>query len=387
MQHAIPVNTSFVLLKYFNISPSFSYNEKWYLQTIRKIYNIENDTVITVTKNGFRSARDISMGASMNTRIYGMAQFKKGKLAALRHVLTPSIAYGFKPNLVNENQGIFRYYPSATGDPIRYSIFEGTVFGGPNDGKSSSLNFNIDNNLEMKVRQNTDSTVNLKKIKLLESLSAGVSYNLLADSFPLSNIGLSARTVLFDKVNLDYSASFDPYALNANNQRINRSEIDENNRLARFLGSNLSVGFNLINKLKEYKSDVATEGALKEINKNPDDYVDFNIPLTLTVAYNATFKAKELVLANEKRVTQTVRLNGDISLTPNWKATYSTGYDFTGKQWSTTYLGFFRNLHCWELRFNWIPFGIQQRYDFQINVKSSVLQDLKLTKKSRTSIE
>ena len=327
------------------------------------------------------------MGASLNTRVYGLVQFNKGKIAAIRHVFTPAVSYAFKPNLVNEKQAVFRYYPSATGDPIRYSIFEGTVFGGPNDGKSSTLNFNVDNNLEMKWRQRTDSAVNLKKIKLIESLASGISYNLLADSFQLSNIGLSIRTILFNRLNIDYSASFDPYAIDDQNKRINQTEMDANQRLARFVNGNLSLSFNLLNKKKEYKSSQGSDAELSEINSHSDEYLDFNIPFTLAVGYNVNIKAKEVVLAGENRITQSIRFNGDISLTTNWKATFNSGYDFTGKQWSTTYLGFFRDLHCWEMRFNWIPFGIQERYDFQINVKSSVLQDLKLTKRSRTSIE
>jgi lipopolysaccharide assembly outer membrane protein LptD (OstA) len=387
MQHSIPVSTSIILLKYFTLSPSVNYAEKWYLQTTRKRYLVENDSLITYTKDGFRAARDVSAGASLNTRLYGLLQFRKGKIAAIRHVFTPAVSYAYKPNLVSEKQGIYRYYPSATGDAIRYSIFEGTVFGGPSDGRSSVLNFNMDNNLEMKVRQKTDSAVNLIKVKLLESLAAGVSYNLLADSFPLSNIGLSARTVLFNKVNVDYSASFDPYAVNETNQRINRTEMDANSRLARFTNGNLSVSTSLFNKQKVYKSTKGTEQELKNINKHPDEYVDFTVPFSLNIAYNAIFKARESVLAGEQRISHTTRFSGDISLTPGWKATFNSGYDFSNEQWSTTFLGFYRDLHCWELRFNWVPFGQQQRYDFQINVKSSVLQDLKLTKKSNPALE
>lgn len=384
LQHNIPLSTSFVILKYFNLSPAISYTEKWYLQTRRIMYNQESDTVELSQEQGFRAARDLSMGASMNTTLYGLLQFKHGKVAALRHVMRPTLSYAFKPNLVNEKQGIYRYYPSVTGDPVRYSIFEGAVFGGPSDSRSSILNFNLDNNLEMKVRQETDTATNFKKLKLLESLAFGASYNMLADSFQLSLIGVSARTVLFDRLNIDYSASFDPYTATSDNIRVDQFEFDHSGRLARFLSSSLSANLNLTHRNKKYQSNAGTEQELAEINRQSDQYIDFKIPFNLTVGYNAFFRAKEQLLGtSENRITQTMRFNGDLSLTPSWKVTFNSGYDFTGKQWSTTYLGFFRDLHCWELRFNWIPFGIQQRYDFQINVKSSLLQDLKLTKKSK----
>ncbi|MBK6839347.1 MAG: hypothetical protein IPG90_14655 [Bacteroidetes bacterium] len=41
----------------------------------------------------------------------------------------------------------------------------------------------------------------------------------------------------------------------------------------------------------------------------------------------------------------------------------------------------YRDLHCWEMRLNWTPFGYLEGYNFQINVKSSILPDLKLLKK------
>lgn len=385
IQHSIPVNTTLTILKYFNLTPGINYNEKWYMKTKRVVYDSENDSLITTQENGFRAARDLSLGASLNTTVYGLAQFKRGKIGAIRHVIRPSLSYAYKPNLVNENQGVYRYYPSATGDPVRYSIFEGTVFGGPTDSRSSLLNMSIDNNLEMKIRQVTDTAVNMIKVKLLESMAFGASYNLLADSFQLSNIGMSARTVLFNRVNLDYSASFDPYKRDEANNRINTLYMSEGKKLASFISSNLAASFNLTHKNKEFKNENASQEELKEINSRPDEYIDYSVPFNLAVGYNAFIRSKEIVAEGEKRVTQTVRFNGDLSITPNWKVTFNTGYDLTGKQWSTTYLGFYRDLHCWELRFNWIPFGIQQRYDFQINVKSSILQDLKLTRKSRSS--
>ena len=239
----------------------------------------------------------------------------------------------------------------------------------------------------MKWRQVTDTAVNFKKIKLLESLVFGASYNLMADSFQLSAIGLSAHTVMFNRLNIDYSASYDPYVRNNNNTRINKLELNNSGRLANFTSSNLAASINLTHRAKEYKSNAGTEEELNAINKRPEDFIDFTVPFNLSVGYNAFIKAKDLVVSGEKRVTQTFRFNGDLSITPSWKVTFNSGYDFTGKQWSTTFLGFFRDLHCWELRFNWIPFGLQQRYDFQINVKSSILQDLKLTKKTKPSFD
>jgi hypothetical protein len=80
-------------------------------------------------------------------------------------------------------------------------------------------------------------------------------------------------------------------------------------------------------------------------------------------------------------VTQTLGFNGQLNITPKWKISLSTGWDFTHGELSFTSIDLYRDLHCWEMRFGWIPKGAQQSWNFSINVKASVLQDMKLNKK------
>ncbi|MBL7924035.1 MAG: LPS-assembly protein LptD [Bacteroidia bacterium] len=380
MQHSIPLNTSFTVAKYFTLSPGITYTERWYLRTIRKNWNPESKQVVTDTVDAFKAARDFAFSANMNTRIYGMLQFRKGRIAAIRHVMTPTLGFSWRPDFSEGGYGYYKQVQAdSTGLKQQYSVFEGTIFGGPGAGKSSLMNFSLDNNFEMKVRQKTDTAETMKKVKLLESLSLGTSYNFAADSLRLSPISLSGRATILDKVSLNLAGTFDPYVVTSEGVRINTTELDQNGKLARFTSGNFSVNFNITKRKKEYKSEKGNEDELTEVNKNADNYLDFNVPFSLTVGYNFFYLNN---VVSPDQVTQTLNFNGDILLTPSWKVSYNSGYDFEQKDLSYTSLGIHRDLHCWEMSLNWVPFGFQQNFFFQINVKSSMLQDLKLTRKN-----
>ena len=118
---------------------------------------------------------------------------------------------------------------------------------------------------------------------------------------------------------------------------------------------------------------------------NPKSYIDWNTPWSLTLSYNLrhssnlTYAAFMGIATNQ--IVQTLTVNGDVSLSQKWKVSFSTGWDFTNHGLSYTSLNIYRDLHCWEMRFNWIPIGSYKSWNFTINVKAQALQDLKLTKK------
>jgi lipopolysaccharide assembly outer membrane protein LptD (OstA) len=380
MQHSVPINTSFTIAKFFNVSPGISYNERWYLQTIEKTWDAETKAVRIDTLSGFKAARDFSFSTSVSTRIYGLVQFKSSKIAAIRHVMTPSVGFSWRPDFSEKGYGYYKQVQvDTTGRTAAYSIFETGVYGGPGAGKSTLMNFSLDNNFEMKVRQRTDTAEVMKKVKLLESLALSGNYNFAADSLRLSTIGVSGRATILEKISLNLFGNFDPYAVTNEGVRYNTTEWKANGKLARFTSGNLSVNFNVTPRRKEVKSDKGTESELRDVNTNPDNYLDFNVPFTLIVGYNFFYQNN---VTTPDQTTQTLNFSGDVQLTPAWKVSYSSGYDFQQKDLSYTSLGIHRDLHCWEMSLNWVPFGFQQNFFFQINVKSSMLQDLKLTRKN-----
>jgi len=377
--HQIPITTNMKVLKFFTLSPSFNYTERWYAQTIEKRYDIENDSLIVDTLYGFKAARNYAASASLQTRLYGLVQFRNSKIMALRHVMSPTVSFTMSPDFSAPSWNYYKTVQTdAQGTLSKYSIFETGIFGGPGAGKQGVVNFYLDNNLEMKVRKTTDTSETTKKIKLLESLSFNTSYNMAADSLRWSYISLNARTTLFDKITLSGSSIFDPYIVDTLGRRRNISEWKENNRIARFTNANLSVGYSLTQSSKKTTTK-GSDADQKYIFDNPNEYIDLDVPFSLNLSYSLVYSKPAV---GESKTGQIVNFNGDVSLTAKWKIIFSSGYDFQLHEVSYTSLGFYRDLHCWEMRLNWVPLGNFPYYNFQINIKSSVLQDLKYVKKN-----
>ena len=235
----------------------------------------------------------------------------------------------------------------------------------------------------MKVSNDQDTTgkEEFKKIKLLESFRIASNYNFFADSMRWSMIQLSARTKVFNnRVNITVNGTLDPYAINANAVRINKY----NGGIGRLTRVSASSGIQFSSdngKKREEKND--------QLNGHYEEYMDFEVPWSISLDYTFSYSKNysrnpepgAKAPLSKSTISQMVRINGDFSLTPKWKFGYSTGYDFQQKEVTATSFNISRDLHCWEMTFSCIPFGTHQSYNFQINVRSSLLKDLKLTKK------
>ena len=368
IKHSIPISTSFNLFKYLNISPSIQYNERWYFNKKIQSWNDEIQTIQSDTLNGFWAIRDFMFATQASTKIYGFITTKNKKF---RHVLTPSITYAYKPDFSQEKFGIYDQIEINEENQI-YSYFEGSIYGVPSATKQSLFNVNINNNLEMKVKRKGQE----KTIKLIENLSINSSYNNAADSLKMSNIHINMRTKLLDKINLKVNSTIDPYELNENGSRINNFLI-EDGKVGRMTNFNFDISVDLTNPNKEKKSNAGTAEELEYINNNNEQFVDFNVPWSLQLYYNFTYSKPNI----ESEINQSINFNGDINITKKWKIGFRSGYDLKNKDFTYTSIDIYRDLHCWEMTFNWIPLGFHQSYNFVIRVKSPILQDLKLTKK------
>ena len=213
-KHTIPISTSFNFLKFFTASPSINYNEIWYLKKLNYRYNELENGIEIDTVNGFSRAWSYSTSMSLSTRIYGTVFFKKGKIKAIRHVITPEVSLSYSPDFTQKKYG---YYDEVQinnkGETRLLSKYENFLYGSPRIGSSASMNFYIGNNLEMKVVDKNDTISGTKKIKIFENLSFSGSYNFLADSFNLTPIRFSTRTSFFKRlINVSLGGNIDPYA-------------------------------------------------------------------------------------------------------------------------------------------------------------------------------
>ena len=396
MRHTIPASFSFKTLRYLTVSPSVNYEEKWYGEQLEWGYNDDGLLVKTDTIKGFNRIANYSFSVGLTTRFYGMYFFKKktSKVKAIRHIINPTVSYGYTPNFTTNTQYFQKMVnPNDTTNREFYQDrYQGFVYGGSTPGKSGSIGFGIGNNLEMKIQKLQDSVA--RKVMLINNLSLSSSYNLIADSFKLAPIGISANTNILDNLlNINLSATLDPYSILTTTDEegvTTERRVDElawkGGSVGRITNATLAISTNLnpqarsketTSREKIGKSDLP-EQEKEFLLQNPDAYVDFEIPWSMNIGYNLGYTHG---VNQDQKITQTINFSGDVSLSASWKVTFSSGFHFEEGEFTQTNLGIARDLHCWTMRLNWTPFGRFQQYNFTINVKSSVLQDLKLERR------
>lgn len=437
IQHNLSVSTSFNLLKFINISPSVNYNERWYLQRYNREWDDANQRVVTDTIRKFSRVFDYNMSVSASTKIYGYFEPLKSifgdKIQRIRHVLTPQVSFSYNPDFGQSKYGYWDTYLKSThasnGDitytDVYYSRYEGALYGAPGRGKSGSLGFSLDNNLEMKVRNDKDTVGDnpLKVVSLIESFRLVSGYNLAADSMNWSNISASLRMKLTKTYTLSLSATFDPYmyGLNSSGNPVRINELRWNHgKFPRFMGISQNLSMNLNNdtfkKLFGKKEDkekgkgksgsennAQTEnstGSVEEGNStdnksepantkadvDKEGYVKVKIPWNIGVNYtvsygnSANFNKKKMDYDMELR--HSLSFNGSIELTKNWRFSTSTTYNFENKQFTSAAINISRSLHCWSMSGSVVPFGVYKSYSFHIGVNASMLSDLKWDKNS-----
>ena len=411
MKQDISTGTSFNILKYFKFNPSASYKEVWYWKTLRKDFTesleidtieaddgtISYDTLSYGTKNrdtipGFESYRTLNLRASVNTRVYGTLLFKKGRLKGLRHVMTPSVSFVYSPDYTANNKWFrdIRDPDSPTDlEDNPYSIYEGGIYGAPpTSGKQMTLTYGFSNLIEAKFFSKKDSID--KKIKLMESINVGGSYNFAKDSLQWSTVNLSARTRLFKGLtNFAFNLTWDPYLNEVNEagtfrKRVNKLYYKETGKLLQFTGASFSFNTGItISKLRtifEGKEEEFVED-LRKPKKEAEKGGDF---LSLFDNFNIshTFRAQwtKTLITNKDTLTVTTNdlsVRGNIKLTKNWYITIGRiGYSFKDKRLTYPDIGFKRDIHCWEAGFNWQPDAYT--FSFYIRAKGSTFGFLKL---------
>ena len=405
--HQIPVGLSLNVLKYFQFNSGLSYQEHWYLQTIRKSFargSISGaDSIITDTVNGFRRAGSYSLSTGLSTKVYSTILFKKGKIVALRHVMTPSLSFNFQPDFSAPGYGYYKTAVSNASFPYPYTSQNYSIFedGFPGAGKSAGVGFSVDNTLEMKVKaKSTDTSGKDRKVSILDGFSFSGFYNFAQDSLRLSPISFSAHTAIFDKkVNISIFGSLNPYVTKVLDSisggrvlhythEINRYTFQDG-RFPQLTNISFSMSGSLNSTSFKPHAPVQPGSTLQTINpqqaqrlafinSDPGAYVDFNVPWNLAFNYSLTYNNNYI----NTNVSNTVMLSGDVTVTTGWKIQYSTNYDIRAGKLAVSSFTIYRDLHCWDLNITWIPFGVYKSYNVTLKVKASILQDLKLSKRS-----
>lgn len=385
-KHAIPISASYNVLRFVNMSFNVNYNEYWLTEKTFLGYNDATDKIDTNLQRGFYTARDFTTGVQFSTRIYGMKLFKNGKLRGIRHVLTPNVGFSYHPDF---GAAPFNYYYQARLDSslaISYlSPYQTSIIGMPPNGKAGNINMSLNNNLQIKVRSAKDTISGYKNVTLIDGFGISSAYNLAVDSFNWSNIGINFRTNILDKLNVSANATYDPYQFDYNlGRRTKLLMANAGNGIARFTNASLALGANFHSKPKNGGASPSNSEEYGRLVRSAySEYVDFNIPWSMNISYSmnmnnnySTFSKKDTLVLNHNVVFQ-----GEVNLTERWKISVSSGYDFSIKQLSLTSIDIYRDLHCWQMHLQAIPFGPRKSYNFTLNVKATVLQDLKLLRR------
>jgi len=397
-KHSIPITLpSFNLFKYINMSPSVSYSERWYLKEIEKRYYFDQiarkGTVVTDTLYGFKRNYEYSFSLSSSTNIYGMYLMKnpKSRLKAIRHKVTPSASFSYRPDFGDPKYGFWDSYINEDGKEIFYNRFEGAIFGSSGRGESAMITFSLANNIEAKVLAKNDTSTNaekFKKVKILDNLSFSGSYNLIADSMKLSNISIRGRTTI-KGVSVNFGGTLNPYMADSTGKSYNSYTWNHRNgfgKLGRLTNANLSFGMSFKSKEKKQTGQTAegqaNEAVLEDDPTSPfyvPPYYDFNIPWDFNFNYSMSYSHPNPY--KSATINQSVNFSGSMSLTDKWNVRMTTNFDLEAKKFSYTTFNISRNLHCFNMSFNFVPFGDRKSYSFTLNASSSMLKDLKIDKR------
>ena len=403
VQHLIPFTTNFKLFKFVSVSAGGRYQETWTGKTIRFNDFNESNGVVKDTLSGFDRFATYNYNASITTKIYGIVNFKPEKrIQSIRHTITPSISYSNSPSF---EQYYDTYIIDANGNTAEYTRFQGGLYGTPPKGYSSSIGISIQNNLEAKVKPKDSTQTELKKINILKNLNISTSYNLAADEFKLSPVRVTAGIDLAKGLSLNTGATFDPYALDENNTRINIFNVKNGGGLLRLTSANVSTQYVLNNNTfkkgqseEQINESVSGGGRADDLFGVSQDFSNSNqyeedeeqeevnleryiykLPWSINLAYSLTYNNTR---GQNDFSTNSLMISSNLSLTPKWKVGVSSGYDFKQKGFTYTQLRFDRDLDSWRLNFSWVPFSQRASWNFFIGIKSGLLSDLKYEKRS-----
>lgn len=442
-KHSIPISATFNVFQYFNVTPSLQLNDKMYTSRIKSRWDPNAAAEMMDTTYSFYNLFDFNASLSLQTKVYGFFKPWKifgNKVSMIRHVLTPTISVSGHPDFGDPMWGGYQdlNYIDNNGNPVskRVNMFNGSLYGGLNQGKAGMVSINLANNVEMKVRSSNDS-IGEKKISLIENLTLGQSYNFAADQFQWSNLTANLLLRLVKNFNLNLNTSWDPYTYQLNesqrpvrvsiprwragkgwvrlssastsfsytfnNDTFRRSSYSKNKDKGNDSGGGFDDTYDNTNPFDPNDGENqgtpdsgGGHGRLRGghsddgMEFNPDGYMKWECPWSLSVNYSLGL-GTDLSSFNYETMEPSLKLNqnlsvsGNIRPTKNWNFSMTASYNFDTHRISYMNCNISRDLHCFTMTASFVPLGPYKSYNFHIAVTSSLLADLKFDKRSSTS--
>ncbi|MCQ2348539.1 MAG: LPS-assembly protein LptD [Paludibacteraceae bacterium] len=461
IKHSIPISANWMLFKYLSLTPSINMTDRMYFQRENRTWNEDTQTLQRDTTKGFYNVFDFSLSLALSTKLYGFyipsrKLFPNSKVDRFRHVFTPSLSFSYHPDFGKKGWGYYGEYlepvyeknslgqdsiDAITGYKVQkrdgdgkpmyttenYSRYEGAMYGTASRGLSATLNFGVQNNLEVKVRNDKDTTgrEQFKVYSIIDNFGITGAYNFAADSMNFSNFNVNLRLKIpLVNYTLNLSTSLDPYMYEYDahgNPRRTNKQYWHNGRFPHWNGTNLSLNYTFnnqtfqkwfnkdkkkgnttddgnMNDMKVQDDGSMTNGKRNNGNKDSDSeiqdgYVKTEVPWSLTLSYSVRYGDLPHTMDNfidskmqyRMGLTQNLSISASLGLGKGWKASMTTSYDITNKQWAYTNFNVSRDLHCWNMSASFVPFGPYKSYNFHIGVNASMLADLKYDKSDNSS--
>ena len=437
MRHQVPISASFSVLNYINVTPSFTFTDRMYTHKVMQGWDTERQDVQRDTVYGFYNVYNYNMSISANTKLYGMYRpmpwFGGKKIAAIRHVFTPTVSFSYAPDFSQSRFGFYDSYvktdANGNASTVSYSPFSGMMYGTVGQGMTGSVTMDVANNIEMKVRTDKDST-GYRKISLIDELGGSLSYNMAAKRRPWSDLNLRARIKLTKKYTYSMNAIFATYAYEKDeNGRVYVGDHTEwsRGRFGRFQGTAQNITYSISNETfrklfgkkhstttsddeldEELDEDEETDptmqnvdpdrkkgktGANQESNGDVDEdgYLKFSLPWSINIGYGVTIRENTQGRFNDKRMrypyklSHTLNISGNIRISEGWNINFSSGYDFNMHKLSMTTASLSRDLHCFQMSCSMV-ISPYTSYNFTFACKAGTLADaLKWKKQSSYS--
>jgi LPS-assembly protein len=396
-QHSIPIQLSLPPLGPLQIAPGISYSNKWFSRKFRRQWDKLDRKVDTVITKGFFMEHDISFSLSLSTALFGkFDKFgKNSKMRAIRHVIRPSVSLSYKPDLTAAD--FYQDTLTRDGRVGRFNVYEGSIYSPFGSGTFGGISFGIDNNLEAKFRtKDTTAEAGMKKVRLLDGFGFNGSYNLMADSFKLSNISLYIRSTLFEKINITAGATVDPYKTNRFGDRVDTFAWHGGNfSLGKITSGNVAISTSFRSKqTKEEKPEDVVDQDMPQLTQqeqldqleyarqNPAEFADFNIPWSVNLSYSLNFfrRFKPDYSGYQTEINSNASIGGDFNLTPRWKMGVNSYYDFKTSKIQMLTMFISREMHCWQMSINVTPVGLYRSFNITISPKSGILRDLRINR-------
>ncbi len=438
MQHQIPISGSFSLFNYININPSFNFTDRMYTNKVTRAWDkTAQKEVVADTTYGFHNVYNWNLSVSASTKLYGFwvpnRKIFGDKIQTIRHVVTPTVSFSYAPDFSASRYGYYETYQRTNSDGsvdlVQYSPYQNGLYGVPGAGKTGSISFGLDNNIEMKVRSDKDST-GFKKLSLIDNLGLNMSYNMAAKEKPWSDLSMNIRLKWWKNYTFNMNAVFASYAyeLDSNGKPyVGNHTYWGMGKFGRFQGMSQNISYTLnpekIKKLFGGGDDTKKDDDKKKKNKDEegidtdiesnvdatmidgqrkankkkdtskaatddDGYMMFSMPWSLTFGYGITMRENTSGKFNTSsmrypyKFTQTLNFSGNLRISDGWNISFSSGYDFENHDISMTTASLQRDLHCFNMSCS-VVLAPYTSYNFTFRCNASTLTDaLKYDKRS-----